>query len=269
MRRAYENWRTWIFSVGQGTNEDQTKGLVQTEGLESSPKWPRGLARVNAFQVIRSTWIFTDAWSVIRWSVSWPMAFGDLVTPDDLSMGTRLLGDQDAKCHSHKEKSRLLQCRSILRLRLKVQKHLEVQTSCGNKRAKGPTNFFDIGGRDEGMYAWKRRTSKIWPEGITGASLEMGFSHYPNFKQQTEVPRIVDVSGMKHETNDANNMFPDLPGLPRLWLRGTHLHQCLKQGKNKETFTTKYSWTKTLLKKRVENKNKKPWQPDNTQMFGP
>ena len=43
----------------------------------------------------------------------------------------------------------------------------------------------------------------------------MGFS-YPNFKQKTEVPRIVDVSGMKHETNDANNMFPDLPGLPRL-----------------------------------------------------
>lgn len=105
MGRAYENWRTWIFSIGQGTSEDQTKGLVQTEGLESSPKWPRGLARVNAFQVIRSTWVFSDAWSVIRWSVSWPMAFGDLVTPNDLSMGTRLLGDQDAKCHSHKEKS--------------------------------------------------------------------------------------------------------------------------------------------------------------------
>ena len=36
MGRAYENWRTWIFSIDQGTNEDQTKGL------ESSPNWRSG-----------------------------------------------------------------------------------------------------------------------------------------------------------------------------------------------------------------------------------
>ena len=130
-----------------------------------------------------------------------------------------------------------------------IQEHLEVHwTSCGKSILRAPPTSLTS----------PAEMKECTPERERQAKSDHRWESYPDFNQKTEVPaRIVDVSLHFCLAGVGWSMFFTLT---RLWLRGTHLHQCLsKRGKNKATI--KFSWIfPTLCKVLLLPPQKKSWK---------